>query len=74
VIAWTRNAVSVAEPSVWNQLTSSRDLAEEEVLDRADEAGALLQPVERIEGERLELLAPRHGRAGDGHQCGGWIG
>ena len=57
MIAWTRNAVSVAEPSVWNQLDVARDLAEEEVLDAADEPGALLEPVERVERGRLDLRA-----------------
>ena len=45
--ACTRNAVSVAEPSVCIQFDVARDLAEEEVLDAADEARALLEPVER---------------------------
>ena len=34
----------------------ARHLAEEEVLDAADEARPLLEPVERIEDESLDLL------------------
>ena len=47
-----------------------RHLAEEEVLDSADEAGALLEPVERVEGDVLELLAARGRR----RYCGTSIG
>ena len=57
--AWTRNAVSVAEPSVWNQFVSRGTLRNRKYLIAADEAGALLQPVERIHGGRLDLLASR---------------
>ena len=69
--AWTMNAVSVAEPSVWNQLDVARDLAEEEVLDAADEAGALLEPVDGGERDVLDQLTPRRlaaARRRDGHQ------
>jgi hypothetical protein len=48
----------------------ARNLAEEEVLGRADEPGALLEPVERVEGDVLELLAAG-GRRG---YCGTSIG
>ena len=34
-----------------------RDLAEEEVLDAADEPGALLEPVERVVDGRMHVLA-----------------
>jgi hypothetical protein len=42
------------------------DVAEEEVPDAADEPGAFLEPVERIEQRRLELL-PARGFPGAGH-------
>ena len=46
-----------------------RDVAEEEVADRADDARPLLEPVDRIE----DPLAGG-GRRRGGHQLGGWIG
>ena len=71
MIAWTMNAVSVAEPSVCSQLMSRRDVAEEEVADAADEARALLEPVDRREQQPLELLPFRRLLArGDGHARG----
>ena len=45
--AWTRNAVSVAEPSVCNQFVSPGTFRKRKYLHAADEAGALLEPVER---------------------------
>ena len=70
MIAWTRNAVSVAEPSVWNQPVSRGTLRKRKYLIAADEPGALLEPVERVESDVLELLAAR-GRRG---YCGTSIG
>jgi hypothetical protein len=35
----------------------ARDLAEEEVADRSDEAGAFFEPVERIRDRSFELAA-----------------
>ena len=50
------NAVSVAEPSVWNQLMSPGTFRKRKYLIAADEAGALLDPVQRIEDPLLQLL------------------
>ena len=57
MIAWTRKAVSVAEPSVCAQPSVAGHLAEEEVLDPADEARPLLEPVDRVEHHALDLPA-----------------
>ena len=74
MIAWTRKAVSVAEPSVCTQLDVAGHLAEEEVLDAADEARPLLEPVERVERSTLQqLLRAALGLRG-AISVGGWIG
>ena len=71
-MAWTMKAVSEAEPSVCPQLMSPGHLAEEEVLDAADEPGALLDPAERVQEQHQELLASAWLRPC--HQRGGWTG
>jgi hypothetical protein len=44
----------------------ARDLAEEEVLDPADEARALLEPVDRVGDQLFDLLAARRFLTGHG--------
>ena len=60
--AWTMNAVSVAEPSVWHQLMSRGTLRKRKYLTPADEARALLEPVERIQRSASRICSRRPGR------------
>jgi len=58
--------VSVADPSVWYQLTSAGTFRKRKYRS-ADDPRPLLQPVERVEDPLLRRLLRRH-------QRGGWIG
>ena len=61
MIAWTRKAVSVAEPSVCAQPVSPRHLAEEEVLDRRRRAPSAPRASRAGRGRRLRSACARFG-------------
>ena len=56
-MTWTRNAVSVADPSVWNQFVRFGTLRKRKYLTAADPACPLLDPVERIRDRGDDLAA-----------------
>ena len=60
-MTWTRNAVSVAEPSVWNQFVRFGTLRKRKYLTAPTEARPLLDPVERIRdhGDGLAVVLLR---------------